>query len=169
MIIIAAAAIVAISVLVAMLITRHREITATSPPVWPLAPKDDGSASNLTAMEQYQRGKTAFEARDYGEAMRWWRLAADNGVASAMLGIGGIYFQGAGVTQDYEEALRWQKMAAERGNTVAMGLIALHYAGGTGVAKDCGAARQWLDRAAAEGFQQANDFLRSGFNGLCQW
>jgi hypothetical protein len=50
-----------------------------------------------------------------------------------------------------------------------MGMVAVHYAGGHGVAKDCSSARQWLEKARAGGLQQADDYLRSGLNGLCQW
>jgi len=125
--------------------------------------------TSLTAMEMFQKGKAAYDGKDYSESLRWWRLAADKGVPAAMTGIACMYHQGAGVNQDFAEALRWARMAAEKGDAAAMGMIALHYGAGEGVSKDCRAARQWLEKADAAGLQQANDYLRSGFNGLCNW
>jgi TPR repeat protein len=40
-------------------------------------------------------------AQDYGEAMRWYRKAADQGDATAQAAIGWLYEHGEGVAQDY--------------------------------------------------------------------
>src|SRR5262249_16693700 len=98
------------------------------------------SPPQLSAMELFNKGKTAYDAKDYAEAMRSWRLAAEQGVAVAMASIGNLYFQGAGVPQDFAEAFRWVTMAAEKGDAAAMGMVGVHYAGGRGVAKDYSAA-----------------------------
>ena len=44
---------------------------------------------------------------DTKEAVRWWRLAAEQGYVDAQYNLGAIYEQGKIVTQDYEEAVRW--------------------------------------------------------------
>jgi TPR repeat protein len=48
------------------------------------------------------------------EAVRWHRLAADQGHASAQSSLGHIYDNGRGVPQDYVEAHKWLNLAASR-------------------------------------------------------
>ena len=54
---------------------------------------------------------------DDAEAVRWYRMAAAQGNASAQFILGGIYANGNGenVPQDDAEAVRWFRMAAEQG------------------------------------------------------
>ena len=44
---------------------------------------------------------------DYQEAVRWYRLAAEQGNAEAQHNLGLKYEYGDGVPQDYQEAVRW--------------------------------------------------------------
>ena len=57
--------------------------------------------------------------RDYIEAMRWYRKAADKGAAIAMFNIGLIYENGRGVKRDYAEAISWYRKAAAKGDAGA--------------------------------------------------
>jgi TPR repeat protein len=59
-------------------------------------------------------------AQDYGEAMRWFRLAAERGNAVAMNNIGELYAKGQGVSKDCESARRWADKAAKAGVELAM-------------------------------------------------
>ena len=52
--------------------------------------------------------------QDYAEAVRWYRLAADQGHASAQNNLGVMYGTGAGVPQDYVQAHMWFNLAASR-------------------------------------------------------
>jgi hypothetical protein len=63
------------------------------------------------------QGNTARENKDYAEAMRLYRQAADMGDAMSMNNIGWLYQHGWGVPSDYGEALRWYRQAAETGAT----------------------------------------------------
>ena len=65
----------------------------------------------------YQNGKGVPE--DHGEAFRWYRLAADQGVADAQLNLGVMYGNGYGVIQDYTRALMWWTIAASQGQGTA--------------------------------------------------
>jgi hypothetical protein len=47
--------------------------------------------------------------RDYAEALKWYRKAAEEGDVGARLRIGGMYFEGKGVPKDYDEAARWDR------------------------------------------------------------
>jgi TPR repeat protein len=45
--------------------------------------------------------------KDYAEALRWYRTAADQGNSEARFAIGQMYLEGKGVARDYTEAARW--------------------------------------------------------------
>jgi TPR repeat protein len=52
--------------------------------------------------------------RDYVEAVKWWRLAAEQGLANAQYKLGFAYSEGKGVPRDDTEAVRWWRLAAEQ-------------------------------------------------------
>ena len=43
--------------------------------------------------------------QDYAEAVKWYRLAAEQGTADAQNNLGYAYYYGNGVEQDYAEAV----------------------------------------------------------------
>ena len=57
--------------------------------------------------------------QDYAEAVKWYRLAADQGDAYAQYNLGVMYDNGEGVPQDYKEAVKWYRLAAEQGHAKA--------------------------------------------------
>ena len=54
--------------------------------------------------------------QDDAEAVRWFRLAAEQGVASAQFNLGVAYAKGEGVPQDYVSAHMWLNLAASTGH-----------------------------------------------------
>ena len=46
--------------------------------------------------------------------MRWYRKAAEQGVAEAQSNLGAMYAKGLGVPRDYAEALKWFNLATSR-------------------------------------------------------
>ena len=58
--------------------------------------------------------------KDYVEAARWYRLAADRGHGMAQNNLGWVYQQGTGVPKDEVEAERWYRKSADQGNVSAM-------------------------------------------------
>ena len=52
--------------------------------------------------------------QDDTEAVRWFRLAADQGLAAAQFNLGVLYQEGEGVTQDLVAAHMWFSLAAEQ-------------------------------------------------------
>ena len=54
--------------------------------------------------------------QDYAEAVKWYRLAAEQGDANAQYNLGLMYDNGQGVPQDYAEAVKWYRLAAEQGD-----------------------------------------------------
>src|SRR5208283_3265817 len=98
----------------------------------------------------YQEGKGV--PRDYAEAVRWLRKAADQGDAKAQDALGLMYQDGSKrVPQDYAEAARWWRRAAEQGNVLAQFRLGAMYAEGRGVPRDSVLAYMWLNLAASNG------------------
>ena len=62
----------------------------------------------------YENGRGV--TQDYKEAVKWWRLAAENGYASSQSNLGMMHATGKGVTQDYVKAHMWFNIAAENGD-----------------------------------------------------
>ncbi len=50
-----------------------------------------------------------------GDAITWWRKAAEQGSVRAQARLGYFYANGIGVAQDEAEAVRWYRKAAEQG------------------------------------------------------
>ena len=69
--------------------------------------------------------------QDYAEAMKWYRLAAEQGHAKAQHNLGIMYDNGNGVPQDYAEAVKWYRPAAEQGQVDAQNNLG--YRGGRGI------------------------------------
>ena len=88
---------------------------------------------------------------DHIEAARLYKLAADQGYASAQYNLGCSHRDGAGVPQDLAEAARLFLLAAEQGHDGAQADMAKAYIFGKGVAQDYAAALQWARRSAAQG------------------
>ncbi len=57
--------------------------------------------------------------KDYGFALRLYRLAAEQGDADAQNNLGGMYAEGMGVPPDPVQAYMWFELAAERGHEMA--------------------------------------------------
>ena len=54
-------------------------------------------------------------AQDYQEAVRWYRLAAEQDHASGQFSLGAMYIAGHGVPKDYVLAHMWMNLAAAKG------------------------------------------------------
>lgn len=89
--------------------------------------------------------------RNYAEAVKWCRLAAEQGSADAQFRLGYFYSEGFGVPQSYAEAIVWYRRAAEQGNAEAQGSLGALYASEHGVETNLVEAHMWLNLAAAAG------------------
>jgi TPR repeat protein len=88
--------------------------------------------------------------QDLDEAIRWVRLAADQGFVKAQFNLGLSYDTGTGVPPDPAEAARWFRRAANQGDATAQRNLGVMYANGEGVPRDFVAAYMWLGLAAAQ-------------------
>ena len=50
--------------------------------------------------------------QDYAEAVKWYRIAAEQGHPSSQYNLGVMYDKGEGLPQDYVQAHRWYNLAA---------------------------------------------------------
>ena len=82
--------------------------------------------------------------QDYRQAIKWYRLVAEQGIANSQSNLGGMYDQGMGVLQDYKEAVKWYQLAAEQGLAQAQYNLGAMYYDGLGVLKDNVSAHMWF-------------------------
>lgn len=93
--------------------------------------------------------------KDYDQALKWLRKAAENNVAKAQSSLGSMYYRGNGVTKSYAKALKWFRRAAERGFADAQYNLAYMYGVGEGVPQSFRWAYIWSTLAAADGNTKA--------------
>jgi|GEM_PF-358066 len=98
---------------------------------------------------------------DHAQAAQVYRNAAEKGDAKSQYKLGGMYFQGLGVTQSYPEAARWFRKAAEQGHVGAQYLLGIMYAAGEGIRQNLSEAARWLRKAADQGDANAQSRLGS--------
>jgi len=75
-----------------------------------------------TKMGNFYRKKT-----NYAEAIRWYRMAAEQGYAPAQNNLAAMYEQGLGLPQNDASAAKWFRLAAERGNAKAQHSLGIMY------------------------------------------
>jgi hypothetical protein len=89
------------------------------------------------------------------EAVKWYRMAADQGYAHAQCNLGVCYDTGQGVAKDPVEAVRWMRKAAEQGHAGAQFNLGVCYQLGKGIDKDLVEAVKWMRKAAEQGYANA--------------
>lgn len=98
---------------------------------------------------------------DDAEAVRWFRMAAEQGHAGAQFNLGLMYAEGRSVPEDHAAAVDWYRMAAEQGHAEAQTNLGIMYAEGQGVTKDDVEATRWFRKAARQ--VQVGLGLKPGF------
>lgn len=134
------------------------------PPKSPYVPVHDltahiddarAAAEQGSPEDQYRLGlRYEQSVHAYGEAARWYRMAAFQQHSEAFYRLCLLSDAGRGVPQDYQEALRWCRLAAEHGHARAMFTIGTYFETGRGVPKDSVQAHQWYNLAAANGDEE---------------
>lgn len=87
--------------------------------------------------------------KDMREALQWYRKAAANGYAPALLNLGFIYVKGVSVPQNFKKARDYFERAAASNLAEAQYNLGLLYQHGLGVAKDVPMAFKWFSLAVA--------------------
>ena len=68
-----------------------------------------------SAKEQYELGKKFYDYKNYVDAVKYYRIAADQGNMDAQYALGHCYYYGQGVVKDHGEAVKWYQKAADQG------------------------------------------------------
>ena len=89
--------------------------------------------------------------QDYGEALRWFTLAAKQAHGDSCNKLGVMHQQGKGVPVDMERAILWFTMGAALGDRYAQYNLALCYMNGDWVARDYTQAARWHEMSARRG------------------
>lgn len=110
------------------------------------AQKGVSSAQYLLGMA-YVQGSSG-QKKDFTEAARWFRSAADQNNVEAAYHLGVMCALGEGMQQDYTQAAEWYKKAAEQGHVQAQHNLGLMYYEGQGVKQDYKEAARWLSSAS---------------------
>ncbi len=111
------------------------------------------------ALAQYNLGNAYYKGegvtQDAREAVKWYRLAAEQGLAKAQSNLGVLYAKGEGVTQDKRETVKWWRLAAEQGHASAQYNLGVSYSKGEGVIQNFSEAYIWYSLAAVHGDKDA--------------
>lgn len=143
-------------------------------PVWAQAPTTDSSSLTSDAIIQLEHEAQSGDptaqlalgrvyeignglARNDKQAMKWYRMSADQGNAAAQDRVGLMFASGRGVEKDKQEALRWFRNAAKQQNQKAMFDLGTVYYNGDGVGIDDVAAYAWFLLAQDSGSPDAID------------
>ena len=100
--------------------------------------------------------------RDDEEAVRLWRLAAEQGHVDAQARLGSWYAEpvNGGWSRDAAEAVRWYRLAAEQGHVGAQYTLGSIYYFGDDVDEDHAEAVRWYRLAAEQAEQDDADLWR---------
>ena len=83
-------------------------------------------------------------SKDPRAALKWFRLAADQGHPRAQTQLGMAYQKGRGVGRDIPESVKWMRLAAEQGHAKAQFELGVYYRDGKGVPRDEVLGLMWL-------------------------
>jgi TPR repeat protein len=132
---------------------RFAEVVAL---VRPLAQQEDPVAQYLLG-KLYSSGEGV--PVDEEQAIEWWRMAAEQGLAAAQNELGVALADGWGVERDPQQAVAWMRKAAEQGMTTAQVNLGLMYLNGVGVRRSETEAVRLFRQAAEQGMGWAQYYL----------
>jgi hypothetical protein len=124
----------------------------------PLAEAGEADAQTRLAW-MYRAGKSV--SKDWVEAERWYRKAAEQGSAEAQVALGNMHYRcgreigslcasATPVYPDYAEAVKWYRKAAEQGDSWGQIYLGRMYVAGQGVPQDYVLAHKWANLATAQ-------------------
>jgi hypothetical protein len=132
---------------------------------------NSNSAVNIekkNSQELFSLGYKCDKEKNYTEAVKYYREAAELGNAAAQNNLGNCYYGGYGVTKkDYAEAVKWYLKSAEQGNAVAQYNLGNCYENGDGVTRNYAETVKWYLKAAEQGYVKAQielgDYYENGY------
>lgn len=109
--------------------------------------------------ECYAKGDEYYDQKDYAEAVKWYRLAAEQGYAPAQNDLGYCYQKGYGVDQNYSQSIYWYRKAADQGYATGQSNLGYMYYYGYGVTTNYADAVYWFRKAADQGKPVAQNWM----------
>lgn len=91
----------------------------------------------------------------YGDAMRWYRKAAEEGSAKAQFFLGRMYETGQFRDHNPVLAARWYQKAAAQGHRLAQYRLGQMYLSGRGVKQAPDTAAEWFEKAGRQDLKEA--------------
>ena len=91
--------------------------------------------------------------------MKWYRKAAEQGLAQAQFSLGNRYSEGTGVPKNHAEAAKWYQRAAKQGYAKAQYNLGNMYFNGEGVSVNSIKAYMWWSLAMEQGNESATKNL----------
>jgi TPR repeat protein len=101
-------------------------------------------------LESFLKGMEHYDNKDYVEAVKWIREAAELGLAQAQDHLGVMYDNGKGVTENDQEAVKWYRKAAKQGLAKAQNNLGVMYLQGQGITQNGLEAAKWFHKAAEQ-------------------
>jgi TPR repeat protein len=105
--------------------------------------------------------------QDLNKGARWFRVAAEGGLAEAQARLGTCYVTGYGVAKDYKEAVKLYQLSADQGFAAGQASLAGCYWKGVGVEKNLGRAKRLYYAAAKSGEHPLSSLVASRFSTSC--
>ena len=145
--------------LIAAAVFKHRTTVNSTTPNSSAVVVADSSASSaapaanvMSAADADKNGDAAWNAKNYDDALTFYRQAASQNDAAGQNGLGTLYYFGrGGLPQDYSQAMKWFQLSAAQGDPEAQNSIGNIYENGYGVPVDYAQAMKWYLAAANQG------------------
>lgn len=126
--------------------------------------KKKAESGDVAAQNEMAASFLTQEPPNLEEAVKWLRLAADQGDAGAQNNLGVLYMQGDGVKEGHKEAAKLFRRAADQGIPSAQANIGSCYAQGAGVPQSWEEAYFWWKLGFEEG--EGAEFLEEALENL---
>lgn len=92
---------------------------------------------------------------NHAEALKYFRIGAQGGDATAQLCLATVYAAGDQVQKDPTESAKWLRLSAAQGNPTAQFNLGIALANGDGVVANPAEAGVWWNRAGLQGHAKA--------------
>lgn len=122
-----------------------------------LGTPDSFIATDVDTNGYARKAYELYNEKNYDEALKWYRYAAEEGSDYAQNALGNMYYSGEGVPVDYEKAVEWYRLAATQEEMYAQYNLGNMYYYGRGVRKDHLVALKWYERSAEQGHAEAQE------------
>ena len=99
--------------------------------------------------------------RDYKTAIKWYKLAEQQGYVVAKRQLGLMYNTGKGCPQSYPKAIKYWKQSAKAGDAPSQYNLGAMYANGYGTDRSLKEARRWWTLSAKEGWKDSIQALQT--------